>query len=101
MMPLVPMIAAPASIQASALGSLREWVIGARAWLAGPATTHGNHFVRRAHGRCRDRLRRRCAGQLKTAGATCPPLRPPRLAAYSALSARSVGLRGASPRRPE
>src|SRR3546814_19844731 len=26
MMPLVPMIAAPASIQASALGSLREWV---------------------------------------------------------------------------
>src|SRR3546814_18012337 len=36
MMPLVPMIAAPASIQASALGSLRERVIGARAWLAGP-----------------------------------------------------------------
>src|SRR3546814_13106583 len=32
MMPLVPMIAAPASIQASALGSLREWVIDAPAW---------------------------------------------------------------------
>src|SRR3546814_11689298 len=43
MMPLVPLIAAPDSIQARALGSLREWVIGARAWPARPATTTGQH----------------------------------------------------------